>query len=243
MKVETNPINLILNNVVDKDIQSVLFPLNLMQYLTFCPKCCIRNNTISPNNIFSTCISFVGTLSFIAFYVFCSYLTFNLQSFAFNVLSHYFDCIFYSFGFAMNFFVAFMHTNNFVKFVLILQRIHRCLNTGDCFKKFIKMNRIFIILFFNYYAISFFPGVIQLQLPLPILCICWLLIIFDFNIIYATQVMKLLVKEVVLWNINVMNPQESDYGSPRNNKFFKSFVDILECYELYKRCFQVYVSI
>ncbi|XP_047035442.1 uncharacterized protein LOC124641416 [Helicoverpa zea] len=52
---------ILFKNILDKDVQLMLWPLNLMQYMMLCPKYQIKNNLITPNNLISNIISIIAT--------------------------------------------------------------------------------------------------------------------------------------------------------------------------------------
>lgn len=68
----------ILGTIIHKDVQSMLLPLNVMQFTTLCPKYCIKNNCISPNSIVSTFITFITVLLFDD-YVYLQHFNFMLH--------------------------------------------------------------------------------------------------------------------------------------------------------------------
>ncbi|KAF9406766.1 hypothetical protein HW555_012974 [Spodoptera exigua] len=64
--------------------------------------------------------------------------------------------------------------------------------------------------------------------------------IFDVNMVSAIMLIKLLKDKLVLWNIQIKNVQSMDESEKKNNckKVFQSYNDILECYDIYRICFQ-----
>lgn len=120
------------NNVVNKNVQSILFPLNLMQNIMFCPKYHIKNNIIGPIGLIHNLVALVGTGTFIyAFFyrLYILYIEKNKEGYLYlqYVLSM-FDCGYYTLGLGMIFISGIFNTESFISFVLVFQKIHRFLN-------------------------------------------------------------------------------------------------------------------
>lgn len=133
-----------LSDKVDKDVQSVLFPLNLAQQLTLYPKYWIINDHIKPNRFISNLVSLIGTIIFVFIISYPVYTllfysnTLTLTSF--TLISSYYDVVFYSLGFIINFIVSISHTKNALSFVFIFQNVHRFLNNINFTRAFIIWN-------------------------------------------------------------------------------------------------------
>ena len=239
-----SPVERIFSNTVDKDVQSMLWPLNLMQYTMFCPKYRIKNNSITPNSLISNFISMLATILFIFMYLYTN-LTEDAKGLrTFMHISCYNDCLLFSCGFCMNFIIGVIQTKNNVHFVLTSQKVHRFLNNGTNIKHFAIENWIFGIMALSFYAILFTILSLQVGGTLSRLYVTSFLVSFEFNIVYAMQLGKLLEEQVSLWSIQVLNSRGL-VGTQRENyykKLFQTYVEILECYSSYKVCFQQLVS-
>lgn len=71
---ENRQVKIVFHKLVDKDIQSMLRPLNIVQTVCFCPKYRIKNNIIFPTSRLSNIMSIFGTVMFI--FVFLSRIIF-----------------------------------------------------------------------------------------------------------------------------------------------------------------------
>ena len=100
-KKNRNNIPGILKNTVDKDVQAMLLPLNLMQYFSFCPKYRITNNVITSNGVISNFVFMTVTLIFILSFVFRTYKVdfFHKDAGApiFFYITSYHDTVYYLF--------------------------------------------------------------------------------------------------------------------------------------------------
>ena len=237
-----------LNNKVDKNVQSMLFPLNLIQYIVFHPKYRIKNNVISPNSRIANFVSMVATLVSISAFIHCTYVGLtNKQSIARNTVMvsiALFTCFFYSFGFTINFVIGLIQSKSNVKFVLTFQKVHRFINNDT------DVNHINIWIWIDFlvvlviYFIVFTYLQIKMGAPFSSAYTVYFLIIFDVNIIYVIRIIRLLTNKVDLWNSQHLNlPEREDI--PEINcctRLFQAYVDILECYNIHKDSFQQFVS-
>lgn len=70
------------------------------------------------------------------------------------------------------------------------------------------------------------------------------MITFDLNILYGSQILRLLEYKLKLWNFQVLNYQELEsHGEIFSMKAFQSFANILNCYHFYIVGFQQYVRL
>ncbi|PZC73336.1 hypothetical protein B5X24_HaOG200860 [Helicoverpa armigera] len=233
-------------NLVDKDVQSMLLPLNLMQYIAFCPKYCIKNNFISINSLFSNFISFCGLLIFLSSFLYRNTLIAQSLGHSFTVFMYitaYFDFVYYCCGYVMNFIVGIMQTKNSVNFVLTFQNIHRFLNNETYSRNFKVLNWIIVILTVVGQTTIFAYFNITVGLSHYFIYISFIITVFDFNIIYATRLLGILENKLLLWSNNVLDLREIGeiYDENYCRNMYLAYVDILKCYELHKVCFQEYI--
>lgn len=217
------------SNTVDKDVQSMLLPLDLMQYFSFCPKYYIKSNILYPNSFFSNFVSTIVTLVFFCLNILCAYLhVLNKDSLGHTPFSYFScqkDCIFYCLVFAMNFVIGVIQTKKHVQFVTTFQKVHRFLKNDTCFKHFIIWNWIHGIIALLFYVFVFSYFVVLLDAPLYSVYNGYLLVVFYFNVIYATRFIKLSKNKVILLNYHVLNSreQENKYKIFFNKNIFEAF--------------------
>lgn len=239
-------VNYNLNNAVDKDVQSMVLPLNLMQYFIFCPKYRIKNNMITPNSLLSNCFSIIITLFYIFLTILCAYLycSSKKQINSFSDISSIYHCIFYCIGFVVHFVTGIIQTKKHVHFVLTFQKIHRMLKNETNFNYFIIWTWMLGIIALGFYVVHFTYIMFKINSSFFHIYNGYLLVIFDFNIIYAARVIQMLTKKIELWNFHVLNPRElqDKHGENYIKNMFDTYVHILECYDIFKICFRECVS-
>ncbi|PZC77082.1 hypothetical protein B5X24_HaOG200732 [Helicoverpa armigera] len=236
--------HILFKNILDKDVQCMLWPLNLMQYMMLCPKYQIKNNLITPNSLISNIISIIATVGFISssFYRTYEIIYYSvLKSSFFMSFVLYYDCIYYVVGFIMNCAMGILQTKNMVKFVLIFQKIHRFLNDGSLFTRYVIMNWIYFIA-----ALGFFFIILMLFVMLfenwIFIIYGYELIFFDLNVVYLIRIIKLLEDKVLLYNKYLLNCQNLTHDESYRQKMVQVYVDLLECYSILKKSFQQFVS-
>ena len=243
---QNHPVLNTCNEQVDKDIQSMLLPLNLMQYISFCPKYRIKNNVITPNSFTFIVVSMIGNLVFLFSYIYHSYSAIGMynKTTTFITVSNYYDCIVYCLGTIINFVIGVIYTKESVKLILTFQKLHRFLNCDSDIKNSIYWNWTTVIVCISSYTIGCSCICIKLGAPLLFMYVYLLGVFFDFNILYATRVLKMLETKIVQWNLKILNTLniEDTTENHYNKEILKAYVGILECYEIHKKCFQLFVS-
>lgn len=224
-----NTDEVLLDNMVDKDIQSLLLPLNMLQNVTFCPKYWLRDNFITPHTTICKVVCMCAALVYTSAYVYRAY---DLQMSQiireyFNLLNIFsiIDIFFYSIGFIMNFIMNVVQSQENIRFLLIYQDIHRFLNSGiqkQEKNKSIIWNWISLLMICCFYCgfIAFLPGLSRI-----------ILICFDANIIYSIALLKMLGEKLLLLENKIQNLQAHSMGDDAHcGKIFQAYLNILECY-------------
>ena len=238
----------LLNNVVDKDVQSMILPLNILQNIFFYPKYRIKDNFINPNSFSSKLVSMLGMIAFSFLFL---YRVFEIHHNKIirtkaNIvyLSSYFDFISNSLGFILNYTINVVFTKRNVSFVLKIQDVHRFLKDETYVRHFVKWNWISGFLIFFIYIFLDMCCCLLIQVPLIDIFCCLSLMSFDLNIVYAVRFIKLLSHKVDLWIIHAQYLQQM--GASENKAYcrrmFQAYVNILECYDIYRSSFQEMAS-
>lgn len=231
-------VEILLNNLVDKDVQAMVTPLNIMQFLTLCSKYRIKDNFITPNCRVTNLVSLFGTLLYLAIIADHTRSIYNRNTPTVFLITQWIDICIHVIGFVVNFVVCVMCSDHNVMLVLSIQDVHRLLNDEVKCKSFNFWNW-FLLFFLNIANMSMFfyfnISTSTFSLDIEVMT----LLVFDFNIIYAIRILRLLESKVVLWNIEVLKSQQTE---EYNLKMFNILVKIYECYELYKACFEYLVS-
>lgn len=77
-----------------------------------------------------------------------------------------------------------------------------------------------------------------------IVFVSFIIISFDFNILYSIRIINLLENKIVLWNARALYIRSSDaFDKGYSKEMLQIYVNILKCYDLYKQGFQHFVSI
>lgn len=236
-------------STVDKDVQSVLYPLNLMQIFVFNPKYCMKNNFIKPNNRFYKFLLIFGLMMVLSCYInrvigiaiddnIWRYIKIKFLSFA-----SLFDFAYYGAGFIMNVILNFLHSKKIIAFVLTFQEVHRFLSSEASFKWSVRRNWINVSLIFGFYFVTLiFMAVLYNQPPWYVVLNLMFLIGLDTNIVYTISSIKLLADKVGLWNVRVLQTLREEGENLDCDIMFEAYVQILKCYDICKDLFQQPVS-
>ena len=232
------------HNMIDKDVQSMLLPLNLLKIIPFFPKYRIRNNLIIPNNHLLKSVSLCCTISIIIF-LFCNIFYRHSMFNAMNrnylkKISKITNGGFLSVWLINNFIHGAFKTKENVSFVLKFQDIHRFLNNDKKFKLYVIQNWVTIVLFAAFYSFM----IIVHMLPDPIF-----LQIFEHlstmtmeaEMVYAIRLIQLLKDKVNLWNDQALQYHSMEVTHCK--RMFQAYIKILDCFDIYKISFQNIVSI
>ncbi|KAH9640144.1 hypothetical protein HF086_018386 [Spodoptera exigua] len=227
----------LLYNVVDKEFQSALRPLALMQRLFICAKFSIRDNFIASNTATYNYIGLSCALIFRSFMLYYLISTINQMIGITSLLSlcDIDDFIFFSVGFIINYYSNIIQCNNNVFLILKLQNVIRSLQIDVKVMKFfvitnwcyiIALNCVFI-LSNTYYCMFHVVGNAWDHLS------SFTSITFDINIVYASFILSLLRRLVISWIEEFQSNGDSN-NECYWNAMFDLYVNILEAYKLLK---------
>lgn len=237
----------LIDNKVEKYLQSVLRPLNLIQAFFLCSKYTIRDNFITSN---SYLYNFIGLFSTLIFRSIGLYNMFSNQwydSKLFIYWSSICDFVFYSMGYFLNNYTNITQGDNNVLLVLKIQQICRVLKiNGKNLRNMVIYNwisvislnsfLIFLILYINY---TVCPHIKIIHIMATFVTMS-----FDMNIVYALLVMKLLTKTLGIWIEDVRssaNREDSERESYWKT-MFNVYLNIQEAYNLIEETFRPLVS-
>lgn len=237
------------NSVIDKDVQSMLRPLNLMQVLVLNPKYRIKDNLITPNNVLNKFVLVLGAVIFLTAYMYRVIdimLDENIKRYHaidFLYFASCFDFSFYGGGLIMNFIIHFIQTKKHVKFILIFQEVHRFIHNETNCRLYVMRNWINFGILFGFYIITFlYVYFIHLKTPWHVTFNLMILVTLDSNIIYATRLIDLLTDKVVAWKRQVLRFHRNGCNEMHCKQMFQTYSQILSCYKIYKNVFQASVS-
>lgn len=245
---ERHRVKIYLNNFVDKDVQSMFLPLNLMQMISFCPKYRIKNNLITTNNPLSKFIALCGTTLYISIF-FCNlYYSYSIYSSVnynnLKVAAKMANFCLFTLWFINNCIRSVFRAKENVLFILTFQNIHRFLNSENKFKLFVIGNWVIVAIFV---IISMSSLIYVTALDLMPAFVIWgyfAFMIIDVHLICATRLIQLLKDKVDLWSVQALNYQITGDRDEKIHceKLFDAYINILDCYDIYKISSQQLVS-
>ncbi|PZC77078.1 hypothetical protein B5X24_HaOG200728 [Helicoverpa armigera] len=237
-------VEMLLNNYVDEDIQSMLLPLNMLHFIRLCPKFIIRDNFITPNSSKFNSVFFIATIVWLFALFYDIHTEFWEELVNFNITDSVSFSVFFSSGLIVNLSLSVFRTRDYVSFVLKFQNVHRFLNNESDFKVFTFINWFIVILFVIIYG-GFVIILILITDTLTIQLFCaFVLLSFDADIIYIIRFMKLLKDKFNLWNEQALQVRNMRDGNKEEycQKLYQAYIDIMECYRLIKTFSRLVVS-
>lgn len=245
---------LLLNNLLEKEFQRMLFPLNLMQTVLLQPKYRILNGFVTPVGLREYFICLLGVifvfLANIAKWLTYRYFEADLASV--NALLS-FDTVFYSLTSLSLLVVNLAQSKNNVLLVLKMQEAYKLFDGHNSLKKTQNFNWMAILITTStcalFLAINYNRDLRQILFVMS-------LYYFDGNIVFAIQIMKFLEQEIKMW-LNALNRYYITCSEPNHNRLtkyfleteqqetrlFTAFLAIMEAFKLFKSIFQYSVSV
>lgn len=242
-----NPNNeVLLNNVLEKDFQKMIFPLNLMQNIVLLTKYQIRDNFVTSNSqyisIFSLCITLFLATTWIEFVVQHLLIYINSKEYV-AITSLFYDLFFIPFCLILNYVQNVYLSNENVKLILKLHKIEKVTGFSKNNPSFTIWNWATTLSMFLFVILAILKSFISLS-NLFYFFIGYSLII---NIIYAARIIALLKKYLKTWtnllNVNLPNHlMEKQSRIFQHESLYKCYVNIFNAYNIFKKTFQVMVS-
>ena len=234
--------------IIEKYLQSILKPFNIMQALFFCAKYKLEEDLIIQNSLSYYIRSAVGIIFYIcgSFGVLfaSTYTTYTKKHPDLMLFGNINDIVVFVSGILLDFYTNITQKRNNVLLVSSIQNVHSILKiNGNIFKRFIIFNWIYVIalivfhILWIFYYCSFFSGLSLSDIIESCLHIC-----FDINIVYTAMVMKLNTKTVTVWVENVQNAK-CNKDERFWNSYFKAYVEILKSYQLIETTVQKQVGL
>lgn len=225
------------NNKIDKDVQLIFRPINLMQTVLLNPKYHIKDGLIFPNNNSNKLIIKVHVVSLAILYflrlIFLIFVYYKSNMFSYLVFNFLYDCIFRCVGLATNFVINVKKTTKNVQFVLSFQQAHRLLSNVSCDNHFIKRSWMSIAAIFAFYFVLIvYIFFILTHGQWDIFMNVTVKLMFDINIVYVLRLVKLLRDKLVLWNTQFLLAQKNGCSRLHSTGLFHAYVQILQCYNI-----------
>ncbi|XP_063897712.1 uncharacterized protein LOC135118775 [Helicoverpa armigera] len=231
----------LLDNFIEKDLQSLLKPLNIMYSVFICAKYSIRDNFITSNNFLYnfTGVFTTGLFLCISVYRICSTLSSKRIEYVIFEWNTIFNFMSYSLGLIMNYIINIRFSDKNIQLVVKVQSVLRVL----------KMNRkdLTCLLVYNwsgvlainalivgsiaYMMYIFFPHVDILDV-----IYFYSTIVFDVNIMYSLFVTNFSRKALCSWINDVL--QSGDDSDFYWNRIFNVYLNMLDIYTTLEVVFQ-----
>ncbi|KAF9799865.1 hypothetical protein SFRURICE_017099 [Spodoptera frugiperda] len=225
------------NRVIDKELQSVLKPFHIIQYILFSSNYSITNNIIGSNSFIYDffCISYFIVFQIFNFYSFISDLNYDLPSGFMDIyykLGTICDFILFSIGIFVNSVLCVYQSQGSILLIVNIQRMFGSFRINfNELRYLIVFNWIYIIFAIIFSIISactlhfcIIEGIGICDFVEFAISIC-----FDVNVLYASVLLKLLNKIIEKW-IGILNK----CGDTLNEDYWKKMLNMyLDVYKVY----------
>lgn len=237
IKVESSYSKEIGNCRIDKDLLTLLKPLNLMQALCLFDKYKIMKGMITPNSLRYNILSMLGSTIVLIIAIFTQHKKNSFGSTAFHSVV--------IFGYVVNYYTHMARQNDNIILVIKIQELVSFLNKDGSYIRYLTIYNwtwVILINFLNVLLAYFYLKVI-VNISIFDFIRNYMVVHFDINVIYNAVFIKILCEFVRLWLEKVQKPGSSE---ERNDEYWKKmfhiYVKILKAYHLTERSFQLLVS-
>ncbi|XP_048001329.1 uncharacterized protein LOC125238082 [Leguminivora glycinivorella] len=217
------------DNVIDKDFQMMLKPLNILELIYFQPKFRITETLISPNSMRENSIWSLGVFLMIfasVGYVFMnSFIPGDGQITDIVNIFFFADAVFYTVYSLLMFATNIIFKGKNVQLIIKMQKAYRVLGNENGLKIFQMSNLIFVagvfLVYFSYnlcYTILDIYRVSHLMYHVA-------LFYFDVNVIVVIRVVKFLEYELLLWK-EKLNDFLKTCSTTNHKQLVKYFKDV-----------------
>lgn len=236
-------------NPIDKEVQQIFKPLNIMQILVLNPKFSIKNGVISPNNNLNKFILIAGAVIYITIHIHRIVeilIDDNFRRYSkvdFLLFASIFDFAFRCLGIIINCYTNFKQTYKATLLILYYQEVHRFISDTTSDKRFIFRTWLSVLCIFGFYfTICAYFYFFYLKPPWNVLVYLLIGVTLDSNVIYVLRLIKLLTDTIVLWNIQMLLLLKKECSVIHHDRLFHAYVHALECYRIAINIFQPSVS-
>lgn len=240
---------------IDSAFQNLLFPLQLMQLATLNFKFAVRNHQIIPNSVVMNCITIAYTIIVIAYnsYHYNNNFCYGSSHWYSSVMcfGEWYNLFFFSVC-AILFTIINIRTSS--HHVILLAKIYNIFKFCD--SKYNKRSLIITVwILLVIYSSRFLFGNILNILLSPYNLPPWIILLnlftlnFDFTMIYFIFFVQMLKSSLEVLLNNIKNFRKScdaqglDFCHAELETFLKTYIHILEAYEMIKQIYQLQVSI
>ncbi|PZC77074.1 hypothetical protein B5X24_HaOG200724 [Helicoverpa armigera] len=249
--VEVIPVNKN-KQIIEKDVQSLFKPFNIMFALFFCSKYRIRNDVIHTNSLFYKVVSGICCLAIFIGYcisVFIKIFTIHLEGinyskFCYNITV----CALFFSGYTLIYYTHVIESNRNVLLMYKIQNIYKIVKTRGVFvKNFIKYNWIgvAVVALYQLLWILFFTIAFASNYEYYEVIANYVYVIFDLTGLYCVRIMRIIREPLRLWLDDVKNVQHVDHEGKASfwNKMLRIYLETLDAYQVAARTIQPGVSL
>ncbi|XP_063542511.1 uncharacterized protein LOC134751097 [Cydia strobilella] len=247
----------LLNNIIDKEFQSMLLPLGIVPHFFLMSHFKIINNFITPENPASSYIkSLVGSCILVLGHLFRLYRYSDAIKSSGSAIANYvlyFDFIFFSLISIMTHFNSSAQRNNVVELIIKMQHVLNSIkiNKVEFLSKQKNQNWHSLFMVFSFYVFhsifasqyyGFLEFLVNFTIALPML-------IFDNHIVTVTRIVVMIKNELLAWNY-VMEKNNKEYIATeeeivnvnvQDSDMFDAYDNVIKSFSLCNKVYQFLV--
>lgn len=250
VKTRSKPVEVILNNKLDKEFKIHILPLTIMQFLTCNLKYSIRDSYITSNCLLVNSITVVSAIVFaICNFIVLIQISSDPSWRWYNDIFNFSECFnnsFYIFGFFVNALFTIQRSQIMVTLILKMNKTYVHLKTRNYKSETFIIWFLVVTTTLGSVVITSLDYLVWLKIfdiYLPIASI--LIMIFDFNVIQSIFLIQWLRRSVEIW-IDELKKCKADDNSEnkitRIEALLETYDDVLESYSITKNISQEMVS-
>ena len=237
-------------NKLEKDIKRLVYSFNYPLNIFLTSKYEVKNNHIYATgpkyHIFAFCLMLsLNALCFFRIFV-AEEKNKTQQKYDIFSIPTIINFVTYIIGFNTMFLLDYMHKNNNISLILVIQTIYRTIDFSKSIGSFIFWNWIstiriiFVHIFLN---IVYYRTLTSFDIGLIIDDICDVMCMpFDLNFVIAIRFIILLKNYLDKWIEDLVTMSKGNFNNDEYLKMFEIYGKILKAYCLYNEIFQVLVS-
>ncbi|PZC77052.1 hypothetical protein B5X24_HaOG200701 [Helicoverpa armigera] len=248
-KTRSYPVEVLLNNRLDKEVESIFYPFHVILTLLCASKYCIRDHFITPNEYKFYTVNFISLSYVVASF---AYQMYNNQlvhihrsdnNIVVSFLSVFLPisrCICHILYFVLNI----MHCQNNVFIIVLINIIYKSLNSFQKVRCHIINSWILLALILLIHAWLTITYIVIYEIYFDVIHHVSevLLYIFDIDFVYNVRVLLMLTNYLNSWIENIkLFDDGQEYDKIHYIKMFQTYLNILRAYDVYKTVSQVLV--
>nr|WCC57922.1 gustatory receptor 50.1 [Papilio memnon] len=236
-------------NQIQSFVSEVLFPLTVMQFVSFSPKFYIRSSFVRPNGILTNFIlCLITAVVFVSFGYFSYFHIKGMTSDVTDVLLYVYIFLFfiYALGYLVNAVVVVLQSPINVGLLIRIDVIERNLKIKKIEKRRLVIENwvlcIFVILFHisNSYVQFFYATASCVDISLSV----FIVIPWDLNVIYSTIMVRLLRRQTDTWILNLKSLLKATHSSESFQNFhwkaiLIAYLNIIDSYTICEKITEI----